>query len=488
MHKILIPVVGQTFNQLTVLEEYDVRDKRLIHMCKCQCSCGKIVDLPKDKVISGHTQSCGCRKREASKKNLTDYNKKQKGKPSSHCKTRNEQRFRYIWRKTKNKCCEEWLTYEVFYKDMFESYEQHVAEFGEAQTGLHLLEGQDVFAKGTCSWMTRTEIAKFRKDAVLFELNGKKLSISELEEMFGIHNRRFIYSIITKHKDNALELLNKYKTMNDICDLEEFAYEIDMKSKVVVDLVLKGFSFEEIKKRRDLTYENVYLEEIGMTLEDAAKHYNIPTYKLRERLLGGIPVERAIALKAKDSYDIYDYREDLFFSLWKSMRARCKRGYKQGMSEEWLDYYAFKKDMYDEYLAFYETARKSDISIDRIDNKGKYEKGNVRFADTKMQMNNTDKTIKVNGISLAEFLEKNDIPINKHSLQAVRKMVEQRELEKIDDFKIRFNKCWYMNEEMTLLDFSRLINRNVSSVLKLYKKGMFPEEIEWHLDREHNTK
>lgn len=487
MHKILIPVVGQTFNQLTVLKEYDVRDKKLIHMCKCQCSCGKIVDLPKDKVISGHTQSCGCRKREASKKNLTDYSKKQKGKPSSRCKTRNEQRFRYIWRKMKSKCSEEWLNYEVFYKDMFESYEQHVAEFGEAQTGLHLLEGQDVFAKGACSWMTRTEIAKFRKDAVLFELNGKKLSISELEEMFDIHNRRFIYSVITKHKDNALELLNKYKAMNDICDLEEFAYKIDMKSKTVVDLVLKGFSFEEIKKRRDLIYDNVYLEEIGMTLEDAAKCYDVPTYKLRERLLGGIPVERAIALKAKDSYDIYDYREDLFFSLWKSMRARCKRGYKQ-LAEEWENYYAFRRDMYDDYLKFYESARKSDISIDRIDNERNYEKENVRFATMKTQMNNTSKTIKIDGMPLTDFLDQHDIPINKHSLQAVRKMAEQGELEKIDDFKIKFNKCWYMGKEMTPLDFSQLINRNVDNVVGLYTKGLFSEEIEWCMNRMHSTK
>lgn len=55
-----IDLTGKTFYQLTVLEHLGVRNKK--HYWKCQCTCGNIVELPGDRIRSGNTKSCGCRK------------------------------------------------------------------------------------------------------------------------------------------------------------------------------------------------------------------------------------------------------------------------------------------------------------------------------------------------------------------------------------------------------------------------------------------
>lgn len=54
-----IEMIGKTFNRLTVLEEIPERRNRTIYY-KCQCECGKIVEVSGSALRSGHTKSCGC--------------------------------------------------------------------------------------------------------------------------------------------------------------------------------------------------------------------------------------------------------------------------------------------------------------------------------------------------------------------------------------------------------------------------------------------
>ncbi|MGG1486941.1 hypothetical protein ABEI56_23245 [Peribacillus castrilensis] len=59
--KNLEALIGQTFNELTVLEEAE-RSKNGQRRLKCQCSCGSIKDYDAHKVKKGHTKSCGCKR------------------------------------------------------------------------------------------------------------------------------------------------------------------------------------------------------------------------------------------------------------------------------------------------------------------------------------------------------------------------------------------------------------------------------------------
>ena len=51
-------LIGQTFGELTVLEDSGERQNRNV-LWKCQCSCGNIVKVQGTALLSGHTESCG---------------------------------------------------------------------------------------------------------------------------------------------------------------------------------------------------------------------------------------------------------------------------------------------------------------------------------------------------------------------------------------------------------------------------------------------
>jgi len=61
-----ISLVGKRFTRLLVLEErIDVVEKNEdekvnVYMCKCVCDCGNVIEVPKNRLISGGTKSCGC--------------------------------------------------------------------------------------------------------------------------------------------------------------------------------------------------------------------------------------------------------------------------------------------------------------------------------------------------------------------------------------------------------------------------------------------
>ena len=70
-----IDLTGQTFNYLTVLEKTDKRGADRSIIWKCQCKCGKILEVNGSNLRNGHTKSCGCIKGEsqkASSKNKKD--------------------------------------------------------------------------------------------------------------------------------------------------------------------------------------------------------------------------------------------------------------------------------------------------------------------------------------------------------------------------------------------------------------------------------
>lgn len=54
-----IDITGKTFNELTVLEKTDKRASNKHTLWKCQCSCGNIVEIDTNSLISGHSKSCG---------------------------------------------------------------------------------------------------------------------------------------------------------------------------------------------------------------------------------------------------------------------------------------------------------------------------------------------------------------------------------------------------------------------------------------------
>ena len=57
-------LTNQKFGRLTVIQESNKRIRNLVTW-KCQCECGKIIDVTGQALRSGNTSSCGCLKKDA---------------------------------------------------------------------------------------------------------------------------------------------------------------------------------------------------------------------------------------------------------------------------------------------------------------------------------------------------------------------------------------------------------------------------------------
>lgn len=94
--------------------------------------------------------------------------------------------------------CDEWLTFEGFYKDM-----------GECPEGMSLdrIDVNGNYEKKNCRWSTRSEQQRNRRDSTLFFFNGKNASIHELSNDFGISAQLIRYRVF-KMKMNIYDALN----------------------------------------------------------------------------------------------------------------------------------------------------------------------------------------------------------------------------------------------------------------------------------------
>jgi hypothetical protein len=75
--KLLLNIVGLKYGRLQVLailNEYSPSKKRL---AKCQCDCGKEVSIIIENLKNGHTQSCGCLRKELMHENIKNATRAQ---------------------------------------------------------------------------------------------------------------------------------------------------------------------------------------------------------------------------------------------------------------------------------------------------------------------------------------------------------------------------------------------------------------------------
>lgn len=61
-------LIGKKFGRLTVIELSPIQKNNNTYW-RCQCDCGNIKDIKSTNLKSGITKSCGCYRREQTKKN-----------------------------------------------------------------------------------------------------------------------------------------------------------------------------------------------------------------------------------------------------------------------------------------------------------------------------------------------------------------------------------------------------------------------------------
>jgi hypothetical protein len=184
----------------------DLTDKRFFNMVvvepafkndagvwywKCKCDCGKEFVASVSNILRGDQKSCGCYRRIA-----TSIKFKKHGDSNT--------RFFRIWcgvrHRTLNrkgerypdyggrgiKVCDRWLDYENFKADMYQSYIDHVREYGEKNTTIDRIENNGDYEPGNCKWSTYYQQNLNTRKNHHFNIDGEKYCLAELSRRFGI--------------------------------------------------------------------------------------------------------------------------------------------------------------------------------------------------------------------------------------------------------------------------------------------------------------
>ena len=181
---ILQDIKNKKYNRLTVLQ-YEGRSK-----WKCRCECGNVCVIDGAKLKNGHTKSCGCLQKEATKNSNSKHN---------DCGTR----LHIEWLNMKSRCnnphnkyyylygargiiiCKEWNKNYLTFKKwaLNNGYTDKLT--------IDRINVDDNYSPENCRWATWKQQANNTRRTRKYTFGGTILSIKEWSELFNINYGTF---------------------------------------------------------------------------------------------------------------------------------------------------------------------------------------------------------------------------------------------------------------------------------------------------------
>ncbi len=170
---------GDKFGRLTLLKLI-VETTNQGYKGLWRCDCGIEKHYTNSKIVSGHTNSCGCYRNDMRILINTKH---------GHSKKHNETPEYKIWQKMKDRClnqnnpdflhyggrnitvCEKWLDFKNFIKDM-----------GNRPSDKYSIERIDVnegYNSINCEWILKSNQPKNRRTNIFVNINGTKMCLKD---------------------------------------------------------------------------------------------------------------------------------------------------------------------------------------------------------------------------------------------------------------------------------------------------------------------
>lgn len=183
-----VDLTGQRFGRLEVVCMAHRGNSGQIQW-NCRCECGGHTVVPTYHLKSGHTQSCGCFRREVAVHN---------GKTAKHGMYGSK--LYNVWHGIKQRCespahhsfddyggrgigiCTEW-------SNSFESFQAYVSQlphFSEDGYSLDRIDNSGNYEPGNVRWATVHEQANNKRNNIVLTHNGESRSIAEWARLLGI--------------------------------------------------------------------------------------------------------------------------------------------------------------------------------------------------------------------------------------------------------------------------------------------------------------
>lgn len=170
---------GRKFNYLTVIDFYGL-DKKQNTKWKCECRCGNIVIVSASNLVTNHSKSCGCLKKDFPNAKTHGMKKTRTYRiwtgMISRCCNKNHKQFpdyggRGIF------VCDRWKSFVCFFEDM-----------GEITKGMSIdrIDNDDGYYKENCRLSLPIEQANNKRNNVLISAKGKTLTASQWARETGL--------------------------------------------------------------------------------------------------------------------------------------------------------------------------------------------------------------------------------------------------------------------------------------------------------------
>jgi hypothetical protein len=191
MNRKIEDLTGQKFGKMTVLgRDTDIQSRRTYWMC--QCECGTIKSCRADSLKDGSIVSCGCRKREQGKTNLTKH----------HTHKQSGTRLYYSWQDMKKRCynegnsryanyggrgikvCDEW-------KDNFTAFYQWAIENGYSEKlTIDRINVDGDYEPSNCRWADIKTQCNNRTSNIKITIGNSTRTLTEWCEIFNVDYKK----------------------------------------------------------------------------------------------------------------------------------------------------------------------------------------------------------------------------------------------------------------------------------------------------------
>lgn len=190
MRKLANDLTGKRFGRLTVIGVEDNGKRKTYYACRCDC--GNVKVIRADALIGGCTVSCGCKKKEQDRVNLT----------ANHSHKMSGTRLYVIWNGLKGRCnnpndpryyryggrgisvCEEWNT-------SFQSfYDWAISNGYSDDLTIDRIDNDGNYEPTNCRWTTSKEQCNNRSSNINIKIGNATKTLTEWCEIFNVDTKR----------------------------------------------------------------------------------------------------------------------------------------------------------------------------------------------------------------------------------------------------------------------------------------------------------